>query len=93
MKVTVTGFGTLRQFIPSKNAIIEIEDSATVRSLIEKLKDCFGNSFYDYIIEDNELTPSIVALLNGLSINMKKGLNTELKDGDRLVFTFMINGG
>jgi len=93
VKVTVTGFGTLRQYIPSKNTIIEIEESATVGSLIEKLKDCWGNSFYDYIIKENGLTPYIVALLNGLSIDMKEGLNTELKDGDRLVFTIMINGG
>lgn len=93
MKVTVTGFGMLRQYMPSKNAIIEIEDSATVRSLIEKLRDSWGNSFYDYIIKENKLTPSIVVLLNGLSINIKEGLNTELRDGDRLVFTIMVNGG
>lgn len=93
MKITVSGVGLLRQHIPAKNTIIEIESPATVRNLVEKLKDYWGSTFYDHIMRENNLAPYVIALLNGLSISMKGGLDTELNDGDRLVFTIMVNGG
>lgn len=93
MRITVSGLGMLRRHMPSKESVIEIESPATVRDLIEKLKDCWGNNFYEYVMEEDRLAPFIIALLNGLSINMKNGLDTGLTEGDRLVFAIMVNGG
>lgn len=93
MKITVVAIGMLREYLPSKSTVIDIEDGSTVRALTEILRGSLGEVFYQRIMQNNNLAPYIIALLNGLSISMKNGLDTELRDGDRLVFTIMVNGG
>ena len=93
MKITVVATGMLRECLPSKSIVVDMKKGALVRDLIEVLRGLLGETFYGRIMQDNNLVPYVIALLNGLSISMKNGLDTELSDEDKLVFTIMVNGG
>ncbi len=93
MEITISGLGILKKYFPSHENTVKIKECTTVRSLLERLKQSWGKEFYERAVQGNSLAPYIVALHNGLSIDIKKGLDTELNDGDRLIFTFMIDGG
>lgn len=93
MKVTVVGTGMLREYFPARTTVVEAVEDTSVRALLHSLGQNWGDTFYQRIIQDDNLAPYVIALLNGLSISMKAGLDTELRDGDRLVFTIMVNGG
>lgn len=93
MRVTVKGFGILREHFPEKTQTIEMDDFSTIRTLLKKLKITAKKNFYDTIMINNNLAPHVTVLLNGLSIEMKQGLDTELADGDILAFTILIDGG
>lgn len=93
MKITVAGIGILENFLNSTGIKIDIKEPATVESLIVILRERWGEEFYSTIASGRTLKPHVIVLLNGLSINMKQGLETELKEGDRIVFTIMFSGG
>lgn len=93
MKIKVCSLGILQEFLSTKGIIVEVNEDCTVGKLIEILKEMYGRDFYGKVIEDGSLREFIVVLVNGLSIEMKEGFNTPLKDGDRVVFTLSLSGG
>lgn len=93
MEITIVGVGMLSEYFPSRSSVVDVGNSSTVRDLLDKLRIQWGEGFYSRIIHDNKLAPYVIALHNGLSIDMKDGLNTKLADGDRLVFAISVNGG
>lgn len=71
------------------------EPSPTIRSVIDKLIKKYGPEFKKMIIDpktnDIRYYPSIEekqkahrVLLNGINIQLLKGINTEVKDGDTI---------
>ncbi|MEM3506388.1 MAG: MoaD/ThiS family protein [Candidatus Bathyarchaeia archaeon] len=71
------------------------EPNPTIRNVIDKLIKKYGEEFKKMIIDpktnDIRYYPSIEekqkahrVLLNGVNIQLLKGINTELKDGDTL---------
>lgn len=93
MKVTAAAIAMLKGCSTPKSTVFNIEEPCTVRAFIENLRFSWGEAFYERIMQGYELAPHIIVMINGLSIFMKKGLDTELKDGDRLFFAIMVNGG
>ncbi len=70
-----------------KNFIqIEYRKGLTVGEAIKQL----SQELYDYIKNHME---NAVILVNGVSINNLKGLDTRLRDGDRLALMPVVGGG
>lgn len=93
MKIKVCSLSILEEFFSNKEIEVEVDEGTDVEGLIETLKGIYGREFYEKIMKDGSLKEFIVILLNGLSIGMKDGLNTPLKDGDRVVFALSLSGG
>lgn len=93
LKITVASIGILQEFLNSRGIEVEIEEPAKIGDLIDLLAGRWGDEFYRKIIQEGELNPYVIILLNGLAIKMKQGVDTELNDGDRVVFTTMFTGG
>lgn len=93
MKIITSGLGVLREYFSSGSEIIEFDESASVKDFLRYLKESGKDDFYSKIVQDGKLSPYVIALHNGLSIDMKNGLGTELKDGDRLIFAVAVDGG
>lgn len=83
MKVRV--YGRLRSIVSEPE--IEIYDNVeTLRDLLLKLKDKFGEPFYRAVVDEasDNIRIGIVLTVNGVGIALEKGLNTKLKVNDEI---------
>jgi len=95
LKIEIASLGILQDYLSTKGKIIEIKgySKLTIFELLKILKRKWGKDFYNSVIEKENLKDQFVILLNGLSIEMKNGLETEIKDGDRITISLFISGG
>ena len=95
MKIEIASLGILQDYLSTKGKVVEIKDynKLTIFELLKILKRKWGKNFYNSVIEEENLKDKFVILLNGLSIEMKNGLDTEIKDGDRITISIFISGG
>ena len=96
MKIVVKSFLTLRQAMDGQ-ASLEIEaEELTIRQLLEKLCDRFGENLKDMIFDPEVQGQSqdIKILINGRHFrHLPDGLDNELKDGDEVsIFPIMAGG-
>ncbi len=66
---------------------VELEEGATVRDLIEKLDSEVYRGFKELILEDGRLRHPVEIAVNGRRIDFLDGLDTRLRDGDRVLFS------
>ena len=95
MKIEISSLGILQNYLSTAGREVEFKkyENLTVREILKILKKRWGEGFYEQVIEGENIKKQIVILLNGLSIAMKNGLETEVEDGDRLTFAVFISGG
>ena len=95
MKIEISSLGILQDYLSAAGKEVQFEEyeKLKVREILQILKRRWGKDFYEQVIEGENIKKQIVILLNGLSIAMKSGLETEVKDGDRLTFAVFISGG
>ena len=74
---------------------IELKSDASVRHLLILLAEKHGEPFRKAIYEPNgtDLKPSFILTVNGLLLNQLNGLDTALKEGDRVVLMPIVSGG
>jgi sulfur-carrier protein len=94
MLLTLKFIGAMRQISGKNQLIISIQDGNTLRDLIDKLgknmpelQKIFGGQKFG-----NSNSNSLV-LVNGTEISVLSGLDTNLKDGDEVVFIPVVHGG
>jgi molybdopterin synthase sulfur carrier subunit len=78
------------------NDIVEIEREITLEELIEFFGEKYGKEFIDLIWEKGEkgkLHKLLSIIINGISYQHDKFLETKLKDGDQIVFIYVYFGG
>jgi molybdopterin synthase sulfur carrier subunit len=72
----------------------EIELSAsTVRELLTRLRETFGERLYDMLIEREALREDVVVLVNGQNISHTGGLETPLGTDDDVAIFPPVSGG
>ena len=88
MKVKAVFLQEFYEMIGRFEVEVELPEGATVRDLIEyidsKIKEGFKGRVLD---EKGEVRYPIEIAVNGRRIEFLEGLNTRLKDGDRVVFS------
>jgi MoaD family protein len=74
---------------------LELKPEASARDLLIRLADKHGEQFKKAIYDPKEaaLKPYHIIAVNGLMINLLGGLDTELKDGDRVAVMPVVTGG
>ncbi len=96
MKVTVDYLGHIKGILGSKQPDkIELKPDSTVRDLLVLLAEKHGEPFRKAIYEpgSTDLKPTHIMTVNCLLLNQLKGLDTQLKDGDRVVLMPVVSGG
>lgn len=77
------------RILGSGDVEIEVPDGATVRDLLSKMVETWGQSLSSHLFKPGteELLPHVVLMVNGRIIHFLEGMETELRTDD-LVLLF-----
>jgi molybdopterin synthase sulfur carrier subunit len=92
MNVTVRVFGELTALLGNRHKL-EFETKSNVHSLISRLAKMSGQTIPGFLGEYRVDGRDIAILVNGRNIELLKGLQTELIDGDEVVILIPTAGG
>ena len=96
MKVTVEYLGYIKQTLGvEQGEHVELKDGALVSDLLTVLAEKHGEPFQKAVYEPKgvDLKPHYIASVNGLLLNQLNGIETKLKNGDRVVLMPVVTGG
>ena len=96
MKVTVDYLGSVKQTLGLKQPEqMQLEDDVSLVDLLSMLAEKHGDAFKESVYEpkDSDLKPYYILSINGVMLNQLNGLETVLKDGDKLIFLPVVTGG
>ena len=96
MKVKVEYVGHIRSLIGNKNGEeIEIEDNSSISNLFLLLSQKYGEPFKKAVYEPGglDVKSNFMATVNGYLLNQLKGVDTRLKNGDRVTLMPVVSGG
>jgi MoaD family protein len=96
LKVAVDYLGSIKQTLGLKQAEqVELKDDTSLIDLLSMLAEKHGDPFKKSVYEPNDpdLKPYYILSVNGVLLNQLSGLETTLKDGDRLIFMPVVTGG
>lgn len=96
MKVTVEYLGHIRNITGSKRTEeIKIENNSSVADLLVALSKKYGTPFKRAVYESggSDVKSNFMATVNGYLLNQLKGVETKLKDGDRVILMPVVSGG
>ncbi len=97
MKIVVEYFGYIKQTLSMAHPeTIELQSETTARNLLVQLAEKYGEPFKKAVYDPKEpdaLKPYHILAVNGLMIDLLNGLDTKLKDGDRVAVMPVVTGG
>jgi MoaD family protein len=95
MKVTVKFFALVRELTGKREEVVDLDDQATVRTLLSKLVEEYGVKFRDYIFDPVSKEPRghLQFLMDGRNVALMQGLETILKEGASLAILPPVGGG
>lgn len=94
MALTVRFIGVLRNASGKGKLTMKVKNAVSLRDFIKEIveeKPKLRRALIDPELEDPR--PNTLILVNGREINVLKGLETTLKDGDEVVFVPVLHGG
>ena len=94
IKVNVRLLGIFRGFSGKSRIALRLEQP-TVGKVIQKLADSLSVEARRLLVDPelNDPRPNALILVNGKEIGVLKGLETQLKEGDRVVLMPVVSGG
>ncbi len=94
MRITVKFFTTLREITGKREEEIEASNPITVKELLIRLSQKYGQKFADYVYdEDRKARSYLQFLINGRSATTLQGFETKLNDGDSIAIIPPVGGG
>jgi molybdopterin synthase sulfur carrier subunit len=96
LKVTIDYLGSIRQTLGlNRSEQVELKADASVCDLLSLLAEKHGEPFKKAVYEPKglDLKPYHVLSVNGLLLNQLNGIETKLKDGDRVILMPVVSGG
>lgn len=96
LRVTVEYLGYIKQTLGIAQAeSIELKAEASAHDLLVLLAEKYGEPFKKAVYDPKDvgLKPYHIVAVNGLMINLLNGLETKLKDGDRVAVMPVVTGG
>lgn len=95
IKVKVRLMGVFRGLTGKEKLCLKLEKSSTVREIVKKIIEPLPAEFRRLLV-DPELgdpRPNALIFVNGKEISVLDGLETEVYDGDEVVFVPVSHGG
>jgi molybdopterin converting factor small subunit len=96
LRVTVDYLGYIKQALGAKQEeSVTLPDKALVRDFLCVLAEKYGEPFRKevYDPEGNDMKPNHILSVNGVLLNQLNGVETALKDRDRVVVLPVVTGG
>ena len=97
MKIKIMYLGNTYYESGKQMEYFESEDKLTVRKLLFSLVGQYGDEFKAAIMNTtstiDNISLRVLLAINGQNINGLNGMDTELKDGDTLIFMVPVEGG
>ena len=94
MPLSIKFIGALRHLSGKTQLTLSSQESSSVKELLLKLSQDFPSlekTFTDQQLNDSRSNALI--LVNGREISVLNGFETELNDGDEIVFVPVVHGG
>lgn len=93
IRVKVKFFGIFRKCAKNEYLYIDLEEPATIESLMNKLSsqinDC--KKFFEFGL--NDIKSNMIIVVNDKEIGVLEGLKTHVNDGDNVAIIPTIHGG
>ncbi len=95
MKVKVKFFALVRELTGKREEVVDLEDQATVRALLDRLVKQYGDKFQEYVFDPKSMEPRVHVqfLIDGRNVMLMRGLETTLKDGNSFAILPPVGGG
>ncbi len=95
MIVRVRYLSTMRSFTNRSEEEFALKEESVLSELLNKLASIYGKAFQKEIFEPNSksLKSGFVAMINGVLIGQLKGVDTQLRNGDNIIFMPLMTGG
>lgn len=96
MKLSLEFSPPFNEITKNLNETFEFDKELTLNELIEFFGQKFGDKFIDLVWEKGEkgkFNKLLSIIINGRSYQHDKFLETNLKDGDQIVFIYIYFGG
>lgn len=85
MKITVHFYSIFREMAGGKSFMVEVPDNATVKDLIEAIKEQVNEEVYEKIYKFMEgRGPKTLIMVNGRNIKFLNGLDTKISEKDKI---------
>ncbi len=87
--------GTLQQLASTQRTTLEFEKPVTVQRVVDELLKSFTPRFREFLIDPelNDPRPNVLLVLNRTEIGALNGLETMVRNGDKLVLIPTSHGG
>lgn len=86
-------FGPLRRVIQGKAIEIEIPEESTVRQVIDKILEMYGEDAKRLVLDGNRISGNLILMLNQKDVDTIAGEETIVKEGDEIVILPHVQGG
>jgi MoaD family protein len=95
MNVTVQYLGFIKNLINQSEDKFELEESASLLDLLNKIADMYGKPFEKEFYEkgSKDVKMGFVVTVNGVLIGQLNGVDTQLNNGDNVVLMSLMSGG
>ena len=96
LKIEMEYLGHIKNVMGNKKQEeMEIDDHSSIRDLLVLLSKKYGDPFRKAVYESgsSDLKANFMATVNGFLLNQLQGVETKLKNGDRVTLMPVVSGG
>ncbi len=95
MRVKVEYLGFIKNMLNKRLEEFELNDRATLQELLSRLSGLYGTPFKREVYEpcDKDVKSGFVVTVNGVLVGQLDGINTPLKNNDRIILMSLMSGG
>ena len=95
ISVEVTFLGVFQRLSGKKRFQMKLEEPATVKKVVMNLTETFSSEFKQVLVDSqlDDPRPNALILVGGKEISVLQGLETEVKDSEKIVLLPVVHGG
>ena len=93
--VEVTFLGVFQRLSGKKRFQVKLEEPATVEKVVKSLTETFSSEFKQVLVDSHldDPRPNALILVGGKEISVLQGLETVVKDSEKIVLLPVVHGG
>jgi len=95
MKVNVQYLGLAKTYTRKPQDSLILTEGSSLADLLNKLAEKYGKPFTPEIYDpaEQEVKPTFTVMVNGVIMGQLNGINTKLKNDDKIVLMPLMTGG